>query len=127
MADQRFKIESSAAVPAGDHVLSIDFTPTGPADLANGKGTPATVKLLVDGAIVGQGDLPVTVPIQFGLAAGVAIGSDNGSPVMLDDEYRPPFAFSGTFHKALVDVTGEPLEDKEEAIEAYLKMAMARQ
>ena len=34
---------------------------------------------------------------------------------------------TGTIHKALVDVTGEALEDKEEAIKAYLKVAMARQ
>jgi len=54
------------------------------------------------------------------------LGCDNGSPVMVDDEYKPPFAFTGTIHKALVDVTGEPLGDKEEAIRAY-RIAMARQ
>ncbi|HUD29386.1 MAG TPA: arylsulfatase [Novosphingobium sp.] len=127
VADERFRIESTSPVPTGDHVLSIEFTPTGKADIARGKGTPATVKLLVDGDVVGEGDLPVTIPLQFGLAAGLAIGSDNGSPVMLEDEYRPPFAFTGTIHKALVDVTGEPLEDKEEVIKGYLKMALARQ
>jgi len=46
---------------------------------------------------------------------------------MLGDEYAPPFRFNGTIHKALVDITGEPLEDKEEAIKAYLKAALARQ
>lgn len=127
VADQRFKVQSDSEVPEGDHIVSIQFEPTGKADLAKGKGTPGTVTLLVDGKEVGKGDLPVTIPIQFGLAAGIAIGSDNGSPVMLDDEYKPPFAFTGTIHKALVDVTGEPLEDKEESIKAYLKMALARQ
>ncbi|MBH0111870.1 arylsulfatase [Novosphingobium sp. YJ-S2-02] len=127
VADERYKFVSDSDVPAGDHVLSIEFEPTGKADIAKGKGTPATLKLLVDGEEVGNGEMPKTIPIQFGLAAGITIGSDNGSPVMLEDEYRPPFAFTGTIHKALVDVTGEPLEDKEEMIKAYLAAAMARQ
>ena len=127
VAEQRFRIQSDRAVPAGDHVLSFEFVPTGPADVAHGKGTPATVTLFVDGEKVGQGDLPKTIPLQLGLSSGVAIGSDNGSPVMLAEEYKPPFAYTGTIHKALVDVTGEALEDKEEAIKAYLKVAMARQ
>ncbi len=127
VADQRFKIQSSKAVPSGEHVLSMEFTPTGKADVAKGKGTPAAIKLFVDGDEVGSGDLPVTIPLALGLGAGVALGCDNGSPVMLGDEYAPPFRFNGTIHKALVDITGEPLEDKEEAIKAYLKAALARQ
>ncbi|WP_218964297.1 arylsulfatase [Sphingobium sp. IP1] len=127
VADQRFAIRSDGAVPEGDHVLSFEFEPTGKPDIAKGKGAPGTITLLVDGEPVGGGDLPVTVPIQYGLAAGVVVGCDNGSPVMLEDEYLPPFKFSGTIHKALVDVTGESLEDKEEMIAAYLKAAMARQ
>ena len=127
VADQRFKVQSDTAVPPGSHVLSFEFTPTGQADVAKGKGTPANIRLFVDGEKVGEGDLPVTIPLSLGLGGGVTVGSDNGSPVMLADEYQPPFAFTGTVHKALVDVTGEALEDKEEAIKAYLKMAMARQ
>lgn len=127
VADQRFKIQSSAAVPPGDHVLSVEFTPTGKPDFAKGKGTPAQIKLFVDGEQVGSGELPVTIPLQMGLGAGLVLGRDSGSPVMLADEYAPPFLFTGTIHKALVDITGEPLEDKEEAIKAYLKAALARQ
>ena len=64
---------------------------------------------LVDGAPVGQGDLPVTIPLSLGLSASVCVGSDAGAPVMTD--YKPPFAFTGTVKKALVDVTGEAVED----------------
>jgi arylsulfatase len=125
VADQRFKVQSDAAIPEGDHVFSFEFTPTGKPDPLKGKGVPATIKLFVDGKEVGKGDLPVTIPLSMGLAAGVVVGADSGAPVMTD--YQPPFAFTGTVKKALVDVTGEPLEDKEEAIKAYLKAAMARQ
>ena len=51
---------------------------------------------------IGSGDLPVTIPLSLGLAAGVSVGADAGSPVMTD--YTPPFAFTGTVKKVLVDV-----------------------
>jgi arylsulfatase len=125
VADQRFKLQSDSAIPVGDHVFSFEFTPTGKPDLAKGKGVPANIKLFVDGKPVGGGDLPVTIPLVLGLSAGVSIGANVGSPVMTD--YTPPFAFTGTVKKALVDLTGEPLEDKEAAIQGYLRIAMARQ
>jgi len=121
VADQRFKVQSDSALPAGDHIFSFEFTPTGAADFAHGKGVSANVKLFVDGQQVGSGDLPVTVPLSLGLSAGVAVGADTGSPVMTD--YTPPFPFAGTIKKALVDVSGELIEDQE----AKFKMYLARQ
>lgn len=121
VADQRFKVQSTDAVPEGDHVFSFEFTPTGPADVANGKGAPAKIKLFVDAKQVGEGDLPVTIPLQLGLAAGVTIGSDSGAPVM--EDYKRPFAFTGTVKKALVDISGDLVEDQE----AKMKMYLARQ
>lgn len=121
VADQRFKVQSDQAVPEGDHIFSFEFTPTGKADIPKGKGVPANIKLLVDGKQVGSGDLPVTIPLQLGLAAGVAVGADPGAPVMLD--YASPFAFTGTVKKALIDVTGEAVEDRQ----AQMKIYLARQ
>jgi arylsulfatase len=121
VADQRFKIVSDDKVPEGDHIFSFEFTPTGKADLANGKGTPATIKLFVDGEQVGKGDLPVTIPLSLGLAAGVSVGADTGAPVMPD--YDPPFPFTGRVKKALVDVSGVPIDD----MAGRMKMYLARQ
>jgi arylsulfatase len=121
VADQRFKVQSDNAVPEGDHIFSFQFTPTGKPDIAKGKGVPANIKLFVDGAPVGSGDLPVTIPLSLGLAAGVSVGTDAGSPVMID--YKAPFTFTGTVKKVLVDVSGEAIEDKE----AKMKMYLARQ
>jgi hypothetical protein len=139
----RYYIEGKSRLPAGKHqlrmefaydggglakggdvtlyIFSFDFTPTGKPDIAKGKGVPAKIKLYVDGKPVGRGDLPVTIPLQLGLAAGVSIGADAGSPVMID--YKAPFTFGGTVKKALVDVSGEPIEDKE----AKMRMYLARQ
>jgi len=118
VADSYFKVESNQPLPSGRHIFSFEFAPTGPADLAKGKGTPAKITLLVDGKPVGEGDLPVTIPFNLGLAAGVAVGADPGSPAMND--YKPPFKFTGEVHKALVDVTGEPVENYEEKMRMYL-------
>lgn len=125
VADQRFKVQADSTVPEGDHVFSFQFTPTGKPDFAKGKGTPARIELLVDGKAVGGGDIPVTIPLTPGLAAGVSVGADSGAPVM--EDYDPPFRFSGVVKKALVDVSGVSVEDKQASIEAYLKAAMARQ
>jgi arylsulfatase len=121
VADQRFKVQSDQAIPEGDHIFSFEFKPTGAADIGKGKGVPATITLSVDGAPVGRGDLPVTIPLSLGLSAGVCVGADAGSPVMTD--YKAPFPFAGTVKKALVDVTGEAVEDKA----AKMRMYLARQ
>ncbi len=121
VADQRFKVQADSALPDGSHIFSFEFAPTGEADIPHGKGVPATITLFVDGAPVGSGELPVTIPLSLGLAAGVSVGADSGSPVMTD--YAPPFRFAGTIHKALVDVSGEPVEDKQ----ARMRMYLARQ
>jgi len=121
VADSHFRITSSVPLPSGHHIVSVEFTPTGPADIANGKGTPAHIGLFVDGQPVGEGELPVTIPLSLGLAAGVAVGADPGSPTMPD--YQPPFAYAGEVKRALVDVSGEPVENLQER----MRMILARQ
>lgn len=118
VADSYFKVESSQPLSGGRHIFSFQFTPTGPADMAHGKGTPANIKLFVDGQQVGEGNLPVTIPLSLGLSSGVAVGADPGSPTMPD--YQPPFKFTGQINKALVDVTGEDVENYEEKMRMYL-------
>jgi arylsulfatase len=121
VADRRFKIQSDAAIPEGEHILSFEFVPTGKPDIPHGKGVPATIRLFADGKPIGQGDLPVTIALTLGLAAGISVGADAGAPVMTD--YKPPFAFTGTVKKVLVDVSGEHVEDNA----ARMKMYLARQ
>jgi arylsulfatase len=124
VADKRFRVEASkAGIPEGDHVFSFECMPTGKPDVAKGKGAPAKVKLLIDGKEVGSGDLPVTIPISLGLGGGAVVGVDNGSPVMPAEDYEPPFAFTGTVRKALLDVS----EDATVDLEAKVKMYLARQ
>ena len=118
VTDAYFKVESPEPLPSGRHIFSFQFDPTGPADFAKGKGTPAKITLLVDGKPVGTGDLPVTIPLSLGLSSGVAVGADPGSPTMPD--YKPPFKFTGQVNKVLVDVTGEAVENYEAKMQMYL-------
>ena len=74
----------------------------------------------MDGKLVGQGDIPLTMPITIGLAGGIVCGADSGSPVW--EKYKPPFKFTGTLYGVTVDVSGELIKDTESEI----RMAMAR-
>ena len=86
VAEQFFHVRSGGPIPSGHPIVTAEFTPTGPAAIA--KGTPAKVVLDVDGEPVGEGSLLVTIPLSLGLAAGVAVGADPGSPALPD--YQPP-------------------------------------
>jgi arylsulfatase len=66
-------------------------------------------------------EIPVTNPIMLGLASGVAVGADPGSPVT--DRYVAPFDFTGTIYKVTIDVCGDLIRDTE----AEMRAVMARQ
>src|SRR5947207_973697 len=59
---QRFLISSTENVPTGAVEVRFKFEPTGKPDVANGKGGPGRVQLYINGELVGQGNLPVTIP-----------------------------------------------------------------
>ena len=121
VAQQQFHVVSDTKVPTGDHILSFEFEPTGEPEPLKGKGTPGIAKLFIDGEPAGQGELPVTIPLSLGLAAGVSVGRDAGAPVT--DEYTPPFPFTGTLRRVVYDVSGEHVIDHE----AEIRIALARQ
>jgi arylsulfatase len=118
---QQFQIATDSTIGEGRHELRFEFEPTGKPDLVNGKGTPARGQLYVDGKLAGQGDLPVTIPLDIGITDGLTCGRDAGSTVTGD--YRGPFEFTGTLEKIVVDVSGELIEDKA----AQMRAVMAHQ
>jgi arylsulfatase len=118
---QQFHLATDTTVGDGRHELRFEFEPTGKPDLANGKGTPAHAQLYIDGKLAGQGDLPITIPLDIGITEGLSCGRDDGSAVTSD--YRAPFAFTGELEKIVVDVSGELLEDKG----AEMRSVMAHQ
>ncbi|MBI4831419.1 MAG: arylsulfatase [Candidatus Lindowbacteria bacterium] len=114
-------VESKVAVPEGSHKLRFEFEVTGKPDIRNGKGAPGRGQLYIDKKLVGQADIPLTMPLSLGLAGGIVCGADTGASVTPD--YKPPFAFTGKLYGVTVDVSGELIKDDE----AALRMVMARQ
>jgi arylsulfatase len=58
-----YHIESEKQIPLGRHKLRFEFEVTGKPDPTAGKGASGRGKLYVDSELVGQGDIPVTIPI----------------------------------------------------------------
>jgi arylsulfatase A-like enzyme len=115
-----YRVTSEAKVTAGRHSLRFEFEPTGPADMAAGKGTPGRLQLYIDETLVGDTEAPVTIPFAVNPGA-LTCGSNPGSPVTSD--YSGPFRFTGTIDHVTVDVSGDLIVDPE----AELQMHLARQ
>ena len=120
LAREVYRVVSPAPVPAGRHELRFEFEPTGAPDVARGRGTPGRAQLYVDGQLVAQEEIPVTVPLLINPGATVC-GYNHGSAVSPD--YASPFPFTGTLHTVTVDLSGELITDSE----TEMRAAMARQ
>jgi arylsulfatase len=121
LARKDFKISSDTAVPEGDVTVVYEFEVTGEPDIKNGKGTPGTGKLFINGQQVGAVDMDVTVPLVFS-AEGQTCGRDYGDSVE-PEAYEPPFQFTGTIKRVTIDVSGDAIQDAE----AEMRRAMAKQ
>lgn len=121
MALEHYYVRSTSRVPEGPHFLSMEFEPTGKPDLARGRGVPGIVKLFVDGAQVGRGEIPITSPFRLGQGAAMLVGADTGAAVAPD--YEPPSRFGGTIKRVIVDLSGEHVED----YETEMKIALAKE
>ena len=125
VAAEEFGVQSTQDVPEGKGELRFEFEPTGKPDFAKGKGTPGHVRLYANGELIGEGDIPVTIPLALGLGGGLAVGRNPGSSVT--KQYPPPFEFTGKIIKVTVDVSGKMIQDTAEEKKAMAKAAMARQ
>jgi arylsulfatase A-like enzyme len=100
---KEYAVTSSEDVPTGPSTLRFEFQVTGPPDILKGKGTPGIGRLYINGKKVGEGVIPVTVPVSYSLAGeGLAAGRDVAMPVTW--RYRAPFKFTGTLKKVVVEV-----------------------
>jgi arylsulfatase len=121
VAAEEFHVESVEEIPEGHVELRYEFEPTGKPDIKVGKGSPGRGQLYINKELVGQIEMPYTVPLCLGLGAGITVGRKDGSPIT--DDYKVPFPFTGTLHQVTVDVSGDLIHDEEAAMRAI----MARQ
>ncbi|HYX37765.1 MAG TPA: arylsulfatase [Oligoflexus sp.] len=122
---QEFHVESNRTVPEGHSTLRFEFESTGKPDIAKGRGAPGLAQLYINDELVGQTNLPFTVPLIIGVSRGMAIGWNPGSSI--SKQYQAPFAFTGRIHQVTADVSGRLLKDTEEEMAAFARVAMARQ
>ncbi len=100
----RHVIRAQIPPTKGPMQLRYEFTRTAP---HRGRGV-----LLVDGQPVGAADIPRTWPVH-GTIGGLHCGRDAGAPV--SENYTPPFAFTGTIYRVVVDVAADGTIDLEDA------------
>jgi arylsulfatase A-like enzyme len=118
---EEFEVISQSDVPEGRRILRFEFETTGEAAPRDGRGAPGLGQLYVDGTLVGQAEIPVTIPLLIGIGGGLACGHNPHSPVT--STYKPPFPFTGDIRQVTVDVSGELIRDDE----AVMRAVMARQ
>ena len=63
---------------------------------------PLSVTLKINGAVVAQGEVPISVPLAFTANGCFHIGTNLGSPVSLDYYDQAPFAFNGAIDQVHV-------------------------
>lgn len=121
VGSKEFLVSSQKDVPEGAVELRFEFEPTGKPDVMKGKGAPGSAQLYINGKLSGEMQLPVTIPLDIGITEGLTCGRDPGSAVC--SEYVAPFAFTGTIHDVVVDVSGDLIVDPE----AHMRTVMAHQ
>jgi hypothetical protein len=98
------RVTAGAALAPGARVLEMRFTKT-----AEHRGT---LELVVDGAVVGRGEVPRFTTTRFSITgAGLTCGRGWGLPVT--DDYRGAFPFTGRIRRVVVEVDGAPFQDAE--------------
>ena len=93
-------VSATGRLAPGEHTLAMRFE-------------PPLVELLVDGEVVGTGEVKRTIWSRFSLTgAGLTAGwSPDFSPA--DEDYRGRFEFTGTLHRVDIDVEGTAVVDPE--------------
>ncbi len=88
------RVEAPAPLAPGEHTVGLHY------QRASG-GTERRVALSVDGATVAAAELADDLPMRWQIGGtGLSVGRDRGLPVC--DDYRAPFAFTGTLEAVTV-------------------------
>jgi len=117
-----FYVESTNALPAGQHQVRMEFAYAG-----GGLGKGGTATLFVDGKQVGQGPIAITAAMIFSADDGCDVGRDTGSPV--SQEYGATGnGFTGTVKGVQIAIAEDAVNlDHLVKPEDAIQMAMARQ
>jgi arylsulfatase len=115
-----FYVDSSKAIPAGQHQVRMEFKYDG-GGLAKG----GTASLYLDGTKVGEGRVEVTVPMVFSADETCDVGKGTGSAVSPDYDSKHN-EFNGEVNWVQIDLEKDS-HDHLISPEERFKVAMARQ
>ena len=93
---QKFRWEGADVIAPGKHTIAFDFKYDGP-----GFGKGGTGVLSVDGKAVASKTIPYTIPFVVTIDESFDVGVDTRSGVD-DNDYQPPFRFTGKVRKLTV-------------------------
>ena len=96
---ETYRQVSTKPIPTGDVTVRMLFESEQPAP-----GSGGHVTLWADDQLIGEGDMPQTVPLAFSSYAGMDVGRDNGLVVDRDYEDKAPYPFTGTVHEVVFDL-----------------------
>jgi arylsulfatase len=118
---ERFRWEGSSALAPGKHTIVFDFKYDGP-----GFGKGGTGVLSVDGNAVATKTIPYTIPFVITVGETFDVGVDTRMGVD-DNDYLPPFRFTGKLDKLTVNLKPEPMsaEDQKRWNEAAKQVNLA--
>ena len=97
LALNRYTVAANQPLAAGKATLRFEFTYDG-----GGVGKGGNAALFVNGSKVAQGRIENTQCCVFSADEGADVGADEGTPVT--EDYKVPFAFTGTIGKVTIDL-----------------------
>lgn len=92
-----YLVRSTQPLSPGRAIVRMEFERTG--------DYRGQARLFINDTQVGEGEIANTVPGMFGLTDLFDIGRDSGTPI--NDEYAPPFVFTGTLERVVVELLEE--------------------
>src|SRR5689334_22481589 len=95
---ERTRFEGPTALTPGKHTIVFDFKYDGPGFGKGGSGV-----LSVDGQVVASKTIPRTIPFVETIYETFDVGMDTRTGVD-DNDYQPPFRFTGTIEKLTVEL-----------------------
>jgi arylsulfatase len=96
---ETYRQVSKEPIPTGDVTVRMLFDSDQPVPGSGGR-----VTLWADDRLIGEGEMPQTVPLAFSSYAGMDVSRDNGLVVDRDYEDRAPYAFTGTVKEVVFDL-----------------------
>ncbi len=119
---KNFFVESTSALPAGQHQVRMEFAYAG-----GGLGKGGKVTLYTDGKKVGEGDVEATLAMIFSADDGADVGEDSGAAIS-PDYGSMGNAFNGEVKGVQLSITDDPKNaDHMVDPEAAIRAAIGRQ